>query len=335
MSRTPARLLALLSLSALVGCDEPEAATVQEAAALSARIDALESTVTAQQVHIEEQETTIAGLQSEVDVLSGVDLSALLDAVAQNAADLATHNDALDQHGKDITALQAAADDAEQVLAVVSDRVGVIEGDYLMAADLTGYATEGWVSGQGFGTAADIAANTSAIAVISEDYLVAADLTGYATAGGVVAEGGSVSVARTLFDGNVAEEGAAIAAYGASVTLNEVALWSGVAREAGGMLVEGADLVIWDAWFHENEATDGPGGALVVRGDDGTPSLDVQWVTFSFNRATAGETSDRCDGGGLLVEELEGDSVDIDLAGIDFQDNIADCEGSCAASFEL
>ncbi len=55
------------------------------------------------------------------------------------------------------------------------ERLDAIEADYLVSASLDGYATESWVSDQGYGLDADISTLSDTVAGVVADYLTSAD----------------------------------------------------------------------------------------------------------------------------------------------------------------
>ena len=132
--------LIIVSLALAAGCgDETEA----DLNALQAQVQELQTAVQEQEAVNTAQEETIAALQEELDAVTGaVDLTELADKV--------------EFQGSEILSLQDAVD-------------GVVL-DYLVSADLDGYATETWVQDQQYGSdsalvslAGDVAANSTAV----------------------------------------------------------------------------------------------------------------------------------------------------------------------------
>lgn len=107
-----------------MGCNQSGVQGTQDAdvAALSRRLDNLQATIAVQDAIIADLKTTIAA--------QGDTLAALDNRVTTNAQGSATVGD----------------------LRALDTRVAAIEADYLTQASLVGYATESWVSTQGYST---------------------------------------------------------------------------------------------------------------------------------------------------------------------------------------
>ena len=147
--------------TALIGCEKPAIHALED------RIDSLETTA---------EDDQLSALSDRVDELDEALSNALADITTLQEALDAVESGQVTEEWVEEQDAAIAADVAANALAIddLADRVAAIEADYLTSDDLTGLATETWVSDQGYASAADVAA-------IEADYLTSDDLTGLAT----------------------------------------------------------------------------------------------------------------------------------------------------------
>ena len=142
--------------TALIGCEKPAIHALED------RIDSLETTA---------EDDQLSALSDRVDELDEALSNALADITTLQEALDAVESGQVTEEWVEEQDAAIAADVAANALAIddLADRVAAIEADYLTSDDLTGLATETWVSDQGYASAADVAA-------IEADYVSESDL---------------------------------------------------------------------------------------------------------------------------------------------------------------
>jgi predicted nucleic acid-binding Zn-ribbon protein len=175
-------------------------------------ISALDSRVTANEDGILAHDDAIANNRTSIDantteiLTNETEIATNSVVIAANTANITTNSDAIaaldtrvTSNEEDIVTLgegttpeledltdrvdQAETDIATNTsdLSSLDTRVTTIESDYLTSVSLSGYATESWVSSQGYGLSTDISSLDTRVTGIEGDYLTASDLSGYAT----------------------------------------------------------------------------------------------------------------------------------------------------------
>lgn len=254
----------MVALSLLVGCGD----TDDEIASLKSQLASLQAQLEESQAAQTEVNTA---LQTEIDAINGaVDLTELAETVSAHTAQLEDLNAA-------ITA---------------------VEEDYLVGASLDGYATEGWVTDQGYGLAidivtnadniannqADISTNTSAIANNTSD--ISGNTAAISTNSGVIASNTSELTTQSgniasntgniaTNTGDIATNTSNIAAAVSDVSAND----SAIATNTGNIATNTGDIATNEADISLNAADIAANTGNIATNTSGIGSLEGSVVS--------------------------------------------------------